>query len=447
MEEIFKVEESQRGHNTSDSAGFKQRVSGALRMLAAFVMLGSALTFLVQGWSGWGSEDRILAFLALTGVIAGAGLLSGLVLKDDKGARVALGVATAVIPVMYAQTGGLLLSLIGQTAGPTTPDIFLFRASSKFEVFFTASVVVAVTSGIAWLGYSALARNSRCGLFYLYLIGNCLMLVPTRASGPVAVVILFLSLMTCWWISRMGREKSEVGTFEERVASLTLLVPAGIIVGRSLTLYSPSNLLVFANWASLALAALVSIPYLLRSTGLRKLFQGFAAFPIMMAGIYLTSTILVGGDSLLQISDAHRLVLNGIMVGAAYWIASSFTFGDGCTYRFWATLFPLLTALLQLGGDSGLVNSFLLVMISILVIVVGSNSKDRLLLGLGGLGVAAGLISHIEAALRVLSGLGPWLSLGILGVAILLISSLIERDHVLVRKLMMFRREVLSWKR
>jgi uncharacterized membrane protein len=83
----------------------------AMRWLGGIILTTAALTFIIQGWNDLNSIGRYYSFVQFSFVLTLCGIFCGVKVKEDKGARTFLGLATAMVPALFCQLGAMVLSL------------------------------------------------------------------------------------------------------------------------------------------------------------------------------------------------------------------------------------------------------------------------------------------------------------------------------------------------
>ena len=90
-------------------------LANALRWLGCGGIVLSAVIFLLQGFDDVGDVLRNWAYLILMVALGGIGIALKYTLQDGKSARLLLGLAAAVIPIQFAQLGGMIHTLVTGT--------------------------------------------------------------------------------------------------------------------------------------------------------------------------------------------------------------------------------------------------------------------------------------------------------------------------------------------
>ena len=178
--------EAQSVHPEADS---NARFATFLRWFGAGAVSISGLLYLLQGIENIDGALRNWVYLGLMLVLAGGGLVSRLTLNDAKGARLFFALATAVVPVQFAQLGGMIHELVAiDSVGRWSNFALVTPTSTALVGAATALLLVPV----AYAGYSILARGEARRLTLAFAALNALLLIPARDSllGMAVLVVL-----------------------------------------------------------------------------------------------------------------------------------------------------------------------------------------------------------------------------------------------------------------
>lgn len=430
--------------NTSSQK--RRALTSSLRAAALVVLLTAAGSFLFQGWAGWNSVERIGAFLAFNAALAATGLFCAFRFKDTKGARVSLGLATAIIPVAFSQCGGLIFSLFPQTAS-YMPELLRFTAPSAPIAAVTTALTVALLGGIAYAGFSVLARAEAPALTLAYLIANSALLFPTR--DPNVVGILAMTLMSGALMLDIARfhQRPELRTLEGTLSRAMIFTPLAVLIFRNLALYSMSSIMIGCLLAVATTFLFVVLPQVCENEQTATRSQALSTLTMAGSWFCFAHALFFEQGALLALSGEFRIPVMMLPVSLGLAGMSLLTVSSGTSYRRSAAYLAIAATVLELFTEPGLVSAFFCILTSVLCIGAGCALEEKGLLKAGGLGLGVGVLYHLRFAIQIYDGLGPWMSLAILGIAVLLLSSYLERHYAtLAERLTILRSRLAGWK-
>lgn len=413
----------------------RRRLSDALRVCGAAILLSAGMSFLAQGFGGWTSIERIAAFLAFILSICGAGYLCGIKLRDPRSARVAVGIAALMIPVLMSQLGGLIFSRFAPPPG--IPSFFVYQATSALEASGAAVITLAAAIAVAFFSFSVLARTAAASLTTLFVAVNIALLIPSRAPETIALLTFMAIVGIIWHDYRSLRGHAELRTAEGRYARLLPLVPVVLLVGRSLVLYGADNLIASALSAVIGGVLFFLVAPSITHAGGRDFTRGTGVTALMLAWINLVAGVftplpLCSGGICLEWINYRAIQL--FPLAAITFILAEFSASGGRGYRRLGGVITLLATLLTTPevfarslSLTGLTWALVAIASGLVAIVVGITKRERtpLIAGTATLGTA--LLTHIAIAVTTYS-ISPWILLSVLGLAILVGSSYIEHS-------------------
>lgn len=263
------------------------RYGGALSVAVAMAL------FLVEGVQAFNDLQRFLTMLGFTAALGVAGFLSSLLLKEQRGSRVFVGLALLSVPVNFTVFGALLYSMFpldGMAAA--YPGFAQWQAASVSDMAIAIGAGVAVLLPVVWLGYTVLARSDKQWLSAALVISSVALVIPVRQELIVAVIALLAASASWWFLRRYGKGSLALKTLEGKFASTLLFIAPLILVGRSMFLYQASGALLLM----LSAGAYFAARQLLAS---RSAANWFTALTSLFA---LNMTFAVGG-SVIAISE------------------------------------------------------------------------------------------------------------------------------------------------
>lgn len=400
-------------------------IASILRMAGAAIVIASMSAFLMQGWEVGNDIRRFYMLLSQTALLALGGFGLSYIVKENKGARVFFGLSIVSIVADMTTLGALVFSIAHlDTLLDHYPAFAHWKAASSHEMLMATVAGVVTLIPIAWFGFMVMARRSAKLLTLAFITVNLLLLVPVRESwalGAVAMASVLLPLLAC---RHLLKQDSAMHTKEGYFAMVSLFIPAGIIIGRSLFLYQMDNLL------QLMLALTAHIV-------LRVLSGQFGSNPRVRHRIAFLSFITAGiaAYAMAGLFDSHSLAQ--FLVFGVYFAAmgmdialrnpermqayATFT----CNVLAASVLVPFITI-----HNSMSILAFILAGVGICITGKMLDARKPVLMGLAMtlVGIGQQLYSII-----VLLDFSNWLTLAVLGTSAIIGASVIERHGAVIR--------------
>lgn len=400
---------------------------GGLVIVAAFVM------YLFQGWRDGDDLTRSLLLLSHTAILTLAGFACGHLLHESKGARLFIALALAAVPVNFAFLGGLSYEQLTWDAHSalSAADSFWTAGGHAMAPGSALLLTGASALGLAlavWLGFLIMARRSAGPLTGLYLLANVALLVPTRASATISVLLLGLTVVIGLLGHSLRRRDPSLATPEGVFARAVLVLPLLVLGGRSLWLYAPDALF----FTTLSLIAYLGLRLTVTASASDSRWRGaLETLALLLAG--LTSALAFG--SLIDAAAVPEVlavplsaaVLAGLMVDLS-------TSGSrwSLQYRGAAAMTLALAIALNLAAFGGFANALLSLAAGIATLAYGYASKGRFVFSMGLITALSGLGFAAHDALSTFT-IGGWSALVLLGIATIVAGSLVERHGARIK--------------
>lgn len=214
-------------------------VSEVMRVFGAVVMVASMSLFLVQGWTDQNDVQRYLKLLTQTGLLAGAGLLLSLLLKEYRGARMFFGLSLVSIPANFTVIGALILSAFnpaGLTEG--LPAFAQWTLAEGMNVGLVTAVALAALLPVTWFAFRIMARRSASKLTMAFILLNAGLMIPVRTGLSLSVVFLLSAAAALLIERRLIRADETLSTPGGVFSRALLFIPALLIYLRSAGFYT-----------------------------------------------------------------------------------------------------------------------------------------------------------------------------------------------------------------
>jgi len=404
--------------SNTQSTGLARRLPQLLRVAGASALLAAMYSFLVQGWQ---DGDDLLRFALLLGhglLLCGAGLASGHWLQAPRGARLLTTLALVSVPANFAILGAFVYAEVGDST-LRYPGIALWQLGSPGLTAAVVAVAVLLLVPVVSLGFRVLARPLSTRFAWQYLAANAVLLIPLRDPTLVAWLVLPLALLLLWNSERNRDQHLCARTPDGVLARLLQFVPLAVLVGRCLWLYDADSFLFTTALLCLFLAAR-QLSLLLPG---QSILRGF----LEVGSGLLTPLIGIGVAALLdrQLADELLLPAGGLVTAGLLWELSRRVEMAPSLYR----SLSMLTLLVGFAGNlylfGGLDKALLCIAAGLSLAVAGRHWRQLALLASGLLIAGAGML-YLLGRLLVDFDLGGWLSLALVGLAAILLGSLLE---------------------
>ncbi|MGH0032909.1 MAG: hypothetical protein ACQGVC_24215 [Myxococcota bacterium] len=413
--------ESQQGPPAARLEG----LSRILRGVGAAALVAAASSFLLQHWDSGGDVWRYYALLAHTGLLGVLGFVWGLRANDAKGARTFLALAAGLVPAHFCILGGLVYSRFSWD-GPLTPvaRYATWVAPDGASALLAVGLTLAVLGAVTALALVALAR-ARAGWFGgLYLVANALLLVPTRDPSVVAGLAALAMTAAAVCELRVARREPTLRTLEGVFVRVMPWLPPGILLVRSALHYDLSALYGAVATAAVGLGATALAGERRIAPPLRAALRGSALASLALSAAFATRA----ADLALALPESALLPLGGALFASVATGLSLLAGREvwGVAYRRAAAWVLLASMALDLAFFPGVIAAVACLLTSVAALSYGFLTQRRSIFLAGGVGALLSLVTHLRAAID-LYALSHWGSLALVGVAVILAATWVER--------------------
>lgn len=397
-----------------------QKLPAIMRVLGAGALIVAMYSFLARGWQSGNDVLRYLMMLGHTGLLAAIGLASGHFLKEGKGARLLISLALVSVPANFAILGAFIYSQTAMDATAYYPQYVAWMVDSLPIALMTTAGALAVLIPITRLGFSVLARSMSARLSWLFMLSNLALLIPLRSPQVIALLVAGLTVGVVWFSRRTSADQVSARTSEGVLAIALQLLPIGVLLVRTLWLHDPSMFLGVVMAGTLYAVLRQTSLYLQPGSRMRGLLDGLSFVPAFAMAFLLTAAL----------TESHLLVkalclpLGGLASAwMTYDIANRREQGHG--YRLLAVTILLGTNALNLVIFNGVFASLASMATGFLMVFLGNREQQASLIIGGAVLTLAGLVDQIFDLLQHFD-LGSWASMAILGIASIVIASVLE---------------------
>lgn len=396
-----------------------------LRGVGALALLAAASSFLLQHWENGGDVWRYYALLAHTVLLGALGFAWGLRAGDAKGARTFLALAAGLVPAHFCILGGLVYSQFSWD-GPLVPvaRYATWVAPGPLPALTAAALSALALGGVTAVAFVALAR-ARAGLLGLaYLVGNALLLVPTRDPSWVAALVGLhgAALLALDW--RVLRPESQLRTLEGSFVRAMLCAPPLLMLARSALHYDLSAAWYAVTSGVVALASFAGAEERRLPAPLRGALRAASLLALALSSACATAAV---ADTA-ALPGSVALPLGGLLfaglAGALSLLAGEARWGEA--YRRSAALCWVGVSALDLALFPGVVSSLVALCAAIATLCYGYVSRRRAIFLAGAAGALIAAATHVRIAIE-LYAVSHWASLAGLGIAVILAAAAVER--------------------
>ena len=403
-------------------------VSEALRILGAAVLVASMSLFLMQGWNDGNDIRRYLMLLTQTGLLATAGFALSHGLKEAKGARLFFGLALVSIPANFTILGALLYSVFQWDGALTTyPGYATWQIENVASTGITLAGAMVVLLPVTMFCFAIMARHSAKTLSLHFFALNMMLLLPIRSSLAAGTVALLGTMYALYVVRNVIGKDTALKTAEGKFALITLFIPAGIILFRSMYFYQVDSLLI----AMLSMAAFMAA-------------RQASMFPERSSRVALVLDVLSAPFALI-----FATALTNALIPSVSWalIAPIFSIAYGllaldvvrrtesrklaATIGFSVSLLVACSFILSLAAEQGALTAFLSLMAGGLMVMTGITLRNRSATVAGFLVAAASVLFGFEALLSLVLD-SSWIDLAIFGAGAITLGSVLDRHGVAI---------------
>ena len=403
-------------------------VSEALRVLGAAILVASMSMFLMQGWNDGNDIRRYLMLLTQTGLLAAAGFALSHGLKETKGARLFFGLALVSIPANFTILGALLYSVFQWDGALTTyPSYATWQIENIASTGITLAGAMIVLLPVTMFCFAIMARHSAKTLSLHFFALNMMLLLPIRSSLAAGAVALLGTLYALHVVRGVIGKDAALKTAEGKFALITLFIPAGIILFRSMYFYQVDSLLI----AMLSMAAFMAA-------------RQATMFPERSARVALVLEMLsVPFAFIFAIALANALMpsIAWALVAPVFAIAYTVLAADimrrtenrnlAAAIGVSISLFVSLCFMFCVAAEQGALTAFLSLIAGGLMVMIGIALGNRTAIIAGILTAIASLAFGAQALVSLVLD-SSWIELAVFGASAITLGSILDRHGVTI---------------
>ena len=407
------------------------RLAALLRWLGTATVACSAVLFLLQGLAEVDGILRNWGHLGLMTLLAAAGVGVRAATDDAKSARLLLALATALVPVQFAQLGGMFHSLLGG-ASSSLSEFFAYELVTWGLFGAVAAASLAVYAAVSRLGFAVLVRPDASVLSALYLVPSALLLVPLRDGVPGFLLVGAMAGLAMFFDAKLRGRNTRYRT-REGLAVRAMLTAPFVIAAARYAFHVDTAAGACAIFGLLGLAVIHVGRHYVERERTREDLTAIGAVISTLAWMIWTELPFRDGDSLLVIAP---------LTGFLYLIGAGSSRGRG--YRFIGSLLLAFAAFDLLAAGS-LGGSVLALLVGIVAAGWGIFRQEREPT-LAGVGVTLTALAVLTTDLVGVVDVEGWIALALGGVLLVVAAAFVERyGRTLVGRAQHGWTEVTGW--
>lgn len=429
---------------SGDSGKEGNSLAKVLRVIGSFLLLGSAVAFMIQTWTLMSFTSRYLTFLGFTSILAIVGVYCGVRLKEAKGARSFLGIAAAFLPAHFVQLSAMLYhSFYGTPKGLN--QYFIVTSDNLLEPLTLLALAIPVLSGVSYFAFSALMRAEAKLATLVYVIANIVLLVPTRNPDHIALLSMGVFAMLALYQDRRLKGKALTSSKEGMFSQMILAAPYAALLGRTMFLYNPTAFFQLAEVLTMTIISGYSAHALKNKQGNGEQQIQWLAERATFVGA-AASWYLFCSAVFVSLPREISIPVLALPISAIYFALSFFVQDHGRGYRRLASWIAICAVMTQLVTEEGILSSAICLATSVLITAAAHEMKERGMFVAGVCGLLYGILYHLKYAAQFYA-FSPWISLAVLGTIVLLSSSYLERYFpTVLERVREMRSDASGWK-
>jgi hypothetical protein len=418
------------------------RIGTLLRYIGVGVLMAAMATFMFQRWDTMTQVSRYFSFLAFTAGVCISGLLCGLKIGENKGARTLLGAVVTLIPIHCAQIGAFIYSRVANGVYESSyPSYFYFVAPTRTDALMVALGGLLALLPMAYMSYSVLARKHAKRLLLIGCGVSATLLVPTRDPLFVAGLVAVAGALAYIGERSFG-SIVELKTREAFVARLVPFIALAMLIGRQSSLYRPTTILQGVEMALLSALLFGILPQFFKDKALVWASENVALLTTAVAAL-LFGDAVVSGFSLTGSVLAPLIV--GLPLTVVYALMAHKAREAGAVYRIFSAVALFLTGVAELVNGAHVEAGLISLVIGIFGVTYACINENK---GALFAGVSLAVISLVRVCFIAITSISvsPWILLGVIGVGTILGASYLERNFTKIRdSFSTVRRQVAEW--
>ena len=392
-----------------------------LRWAGSLLVILSAVGFMFQSHADLLPAYRYWVGLAIVLSLCAGGLLCNYGLRERTGARLFFALGAGFLPVQISQVSAMLYGYVKGVQAPKPEYTWLqFGDVHPVLIAIDLGITALLLIAVSYTSFSMLAKRQVKTLMLAALLGNLCLLLPIR-DGLGLTFIIALLFAGINIIERKFQQDSTMKLAEGVTARALVSLPLLIIIGRSL-LYPISFWLALVVTAIIATIGIVDVKRYTPSA--LMIYVGQCVGTLAALSIWpMTVGHFVGlSNNFYSLMIPVALLLFVLSTQVAY---------HAKAYRSFASILATGLAYAALLNDQAFAPLLALSIGIALVSMGGLKYREKIPFFFGQLSFLGGILFYCGYVVDAYSN-APWLfSIG-LGLAVLMLASVLEKKHQLI---------------
>ncbi|MBS3952542.1 MAG: hypothetical protein KGZ88_06305 [Methylomicrobium sp.] len=391
-----------------------------LRWAGSLLIILSAVGFMFQSHADLLPAYRYWVSLAIVLALCVGGLVCNYGLQERTGARLFFALGAAFLPVQVSQVSAMVYAYV-QGAQAPQPDYSWLQFGDVHPVLIAVDlgITVLLLVAVSYTSFSMLAKRQVKTLMQAALLGNLALLLPIREGIglPVLLIVLFAGITL---IDHRFQSDNTMKLTEGLTARALVSLPLLILLGRSL-LYPLSY------WLAIALAAMTATVGILAV----KQYTQSALVIYLSQCAGTVAVFLIGPMTVQHFGLSNNFYTVAIPVAITMFALSTQVVYHAKAYRSLGSVLATGLVFTALFNNQAFAPLLALSTGIALVVTGGLKFREKAPFFLGQLNLLGGILFYCGYVVDAYSN-APWLFSISLGLAVLLLASLLEKKHQLI---------------
>jgi hypothetical protein len=420
--QLESTDSTQHNEPTLQSTNGSQTIR-YLRWAGSLLVILSAVGFMMQSHADLLPAYQYWVGLAIVLALCVGGLACNYLLKESTGARLFFALGSGFLPVQVSQVSAMLYAYVQGGQAPQ-PEYTWLQFTDVHPALIAADLGITafLLLAVSYTGFSMLAKRQVKPLMQAALLGNFCLLLPIRDGYglPAMIALLFAGLSL---FERKFQNDSAMKLSEGLTARALISLPLLIIVGRAL-LYP------FSYWLTMVVAAIIACIGIVEV----KRYTQSALVIFISQCLGTLATLSIWPMTVGHFADIfHNLYSFMIPVALVLFALSTQVAYHAKAYRSIGSLLATGLAYAALFDDQAFAPLLALSTGIVLVSLGGFKYREKIPFFFGQLSFLGGVLFYCGTVVDAYSQ-APWLfSIG-LGLAVLMLASILEKKQQLIAK-------------